>query len=62
MKTTNCYSNRSSCFNPDSFSNDFESNEDRDEVREISKFVKDKLIEEFWMKLKIKLFHSKVNN
>ncbi|KAL6453550.1 CLU1 Clustered mitochondria protein [Candida maltosa Xu316] len=34
-------------FNPDSFSNDFESTEDRDEVREISKFVKEKLIEEF---------------
>lgn len=39
-------------FNPDSFSNDFESNEDRDEVREISKFVKDKLIEEFLDEIK----------
>ncbi|RCK60406.1 Clustered mitochondria [Candida viswanathii] len=34
-------------FNPDAFTNEFESSEDRDEVREISKFVKEKLIEEF---------------
>ena len=34
-------------FNPDAFSSDFESKEDRDEVREISKFIKEKLIPEF---------------
>ncbi|KAI5954816.1 CLU1 [Candida theae] len=34
-------------FNPDAFSSSFESDEDRDEVRQISKFVKEKLITEF---------------
>ncbi|KAI5955948.1 CLU1 [Candida margitis] len=34
-------------FNPDAFSTSFESDQDRDEVREVSKFIKDKLIVEF---------------
>ncbi|CAK9438413.1 uncharacterized protein LODBEIA_P26370 [Lodderomyces beijingensis] len=34
-------------FNPDAFSSDFESEQDRSEVREISKFIKEKLIPEY---------------
>lgn len=42
-------------FNPDAFSTSFESDEDRDEVREISKFIKEKLIGEFLDSIKQQL-------
>ncbi|KAI5955645.1 CLU1 [Candida jiufengensis] len=42
-------------FNPDSFSSSFESKEDQDEVREISKFIKEKLIVEYLEEIKLQL-------
>ena len=39
-------------FNPDSFSTENEDEQDREEVREISKFIKEKLVEEFLDEIK----------